>query len=1226
MSIPELVGDLRRRNEAHHHGDSDPVLDPEALTVAATLWAEATAAGEPSADVVTALCRLYWCRFVERSEERDLDDFYTTVGLADLLAGEATGTLPEPVSRFWGTVGKGAEVRHTIAAELVERSSRTHDPIASDLGVSMLRVVSTDTSDPDRTMYLSNLSGALQYRFQRTGNLADLDEAVKVSQAAVDATPFDNPDRAAMLTVLGLALRARAGQAGHSTDLDEAVRTSRQALDDLAVDHPDRVMYMSNLAGALQARFERTGDLDDLDETVRVGREAVSAIAVDHPYRAPLVARLGHVLRESFDRTGDLAALNEAVELLGGEAVNAAVDDPVERAGILTNLGSVLLARFDRTGLSADLDDAVEISGRAVEVASSDQPDDPTLLSNFANTLRTRFRHSRQIGDLDEAVRMGQRAVQAAPPGHPDRAMCLSNLGFTLTTRYEYTGQLADLDEAVRVGRQAVEATPTGHPKRAMCLSNLGSALHARFERTGRLADLEESVRLGQQTLDATVGDYPDRATSLSAVGSALLASYRRTGRFTDLDEAVRVIREALGITPLDHPRRFTRLANLSGVLQVRFEHGGVLTDLAEAVWLAQQAADGDDDAGQAMRLSTLSSALLARFERTRQPADLEEAIRLGQRAVRAATEDDPHRAMYLTNLGLAFHGRYKRTGRADDVAEAARAWSQVSASTAVAAAVRVTAARLHAEMIASAHGRLAAADVYEAAVVNLLPLLSWRGVERQDQQHLLDSTAASLGRDAAACAIAAGRHDRAVELLEQGRGVLWAQLLDIRTDLTRLTQAHPELADRLSLCRARLEQPAGTLDGPHDASQQQYERETRHQAAYEYDRLVAQIRALPATAGFPEPDQFLAPPRLSGLLPPGDGHIVIVIVSQWGCDALALHREGVRPIPLGDLHAQAVTDEANRYLSALEDFDNSRRSTADRIVLDMAVTTALEWLWEHIAAPVLHALGHTTTPTDDEHWPRIWWCPTGPLTALPIHAAGHHHTSDTVYHRVVSSYAPTLRALAQVDNHSPASTGAASKMLVVALPETPHRAPLPGATAERDLLASVLPDRHTILTGPAATRQNIIAALPHHAWLHAACHGYQDIVEPDAGGLAPYDWDAAGLVTVVDLAAQPTSGGELAFLSACNTATGGVANTDETITVAAALQHTGWRHVIATLWNISDLSATEVANGFYPRLLKGGILDSAHTAQALHHTVRGLRDRAPHRPSTWAPFLHIGP
>ena len=50
-----------------------------------------------------------------------------------------------------------------------------------------------------------------------------------------------------------------------------------------------------------------------------------------------------------------------------------------------------------------------------------------------------------------------------------------------------------------------------------------------------------------------------------------------------------------------------------------------------------------------------------------------------------------------------------------------------------------------------------------------------------------------------------------------------------------------------------------------------------------------------------------------------------------------------------------------------------------------------LDWLWDVIAGPVLTALGHTGPPGPGDPWPRVWWCPTGPLTVLPIHAAGRH-------------------------------------------------------------------------------------------------------------------------------------------------------------------------------------------------------------------------------------------
>src|SRR5262249_46884578 len=93
----------------------------------------------------------------------------------------------------------------------------------------------------------------------------------------------------------------------------------------------------------------------------------------------------------------------------------------------------------------------------------------------------------------------------------------------------------------------------------------------------------------------------------------------------------------------------------------------------------------------------------------------------------------------------------------------------------------------------------------------------AWRGTSRPSREQLLADWR-GLATDAAACAIAAGQPDRAVELLEQGRGGLWSQLLETRTDLTALHESHSCLAARLDAVRANLDRPVtapGDADDP---------------------------------------------------------------------------------------------------------------------------------------------------------------------------------------------------------------------------------------------------------------------------------------------------------------------------------------------------------------------------------------------------------------------------
>jgi CHAT domain-containing protein len=248
----------------------------------------------------------------------------------------------------------------------------------------------------------------------------------------------------------------------------------------------------------------------------------------------------------------------------------------------------------------------------------------------------------------------------------------------------------------------------------------------------------------------------------------------------------------------------------------------------------------------------------------------------------------------------------------------------------------------------------------------------------------------------------------------------------------------------------------------------------------------------------------------------------------------------------------------------------------------------------------------------------------------LPLHAAGYHdQASVSVLDRAVSSYTPTLRALGFArDRPRPPSPG---RFLLIALQNTPGHWPLPAVAAEEVYLTQLLDEtRLTPLVDADATRANILESMSNHTWVHAACHGDQDLADPTAGGLVPHDWENAGLVSVLDFsAAAQSSGGEFVFLSACKSATGGLPNLDEGINLTAALQYAGWRHVIGTLWSVGDVSAAEIMYGTYQRLFGNGhLVDATHAATALHDAVRSYRERADHRdhPSRWAFFIHVGP
>lgn len=420
---------------------------------------------------------------------------------------------------------------------------------------------------------------------------------------------------------------------------------------------------------------------------------------------------------------------------------------------------------------------------------------------------------------------------------------------------------------------------------------------------------------------------------------------------------------------------------------------------------------------------------------------------------------------------------------------------------------------------------------------------------------------------------------------------------------------------------------------------------------AREWDELVEKVRELD---GF---EDFLKPPRLQDLLPAAVGGPVVVInVSQWRCDALIVKTDGVRTVPLPELGMEDAADRANRYLEALRAVeaadaelasaqsvqdDQRQRASIRRVhnasralvetqdVADALLVELQAWMWDAIASPILDELGLVDTPTGESAtWPRLWWCPTGPLTVLPIHAAGYHLDEPskrrTVIDRVVSSYTPTLRALLDARSSARRDVGEEprlDRMMVVSVGNVDGQSPLE-TEPERTLLKELFPGESCLdLAEDDAVRDRVRTELARHRWAHFSCHGDQDLHDPSQGGV----WLHDGMLTVADLVAEQFDG-DFIGLSACKTATGGIELLDEAITLAAALHYLGYRHVVATLWSVTDKQASEVFEHLYRRIAGDGRLQPDLAPSALHDAVKSLRDRNPEWPHRWTPFTHTGP
>ena len=983
------------------------------------------------------------------------------------------------------------------------------------------------------------------------------------------------------------------------------------------------------------ARFESAGNGADLDAAVGLFGDAAIAATPGRPDRTGMLSNLGASLYRRFQRAADDADLDAAIDA-EKQALAATPADRPDRAGILSNLGTFLRVRFERTGNRVDLDAAIDVGRQAVAATPPGHPDLAIHVSNLGGSLLSRFGRTGERADADAAIDATRQVLAVVPAGHSSLVTTLSDLGSFLRARFERTGDGADLDAAIDAGQQAVAATPPGHPVLGMTLSNLGLSRCARFGRTGNGADLDAAIDAGQQAVAVTPPGHRNFAAYLSNLGTFLMRRFERNGDRADLDQAVEAFRQALTATPSDHMDRAALLANLGSSLSRRFEQTREREDIEAAIVTRQQAlaATLPGDPSRASYLSSLGVSLAMRFGLAGDGADLDEAIDAGRQAVAVTPAQYPQLAGYLSNLGTSLHRRFELAGDRADLDAAIGCWRDASQVPTGTPAIRLTAARSWGAGAARAGKTHGAAQGYAAAVV-LLPTVVWHGLDRATREEQLTQWA-GLASDAAACAVLDGRHDLAVELLEQGRLVLWTQALNLRGDLTRLAEKAPDLARRLESIRAFLDTPVpevtslvpeptdGSLSTADRVRQVQSAADLRMRKAREWDDALAHVRGL---AGF---EHFLTAIPYTELATAVDGPVVIVNTSSYGCNALIVDADSEQShvVSLPNMTLDAAVDQANGLLEAVAAASDPRWKFPDREKARRTMLDVLEWLWDVLAEPVLTSLGHTSAPQPHDDWPRVWWCPTGPLTLLPIHAAGHHprlRTStvkgtDSVLDRVISSYTPTLTALARARQ----PTGAApARQLTVGMPSTPGLPPLPAVAAELKVLARHFPpgEANHQLTGSQATRADVLTAMAAHSWVHMACHASQQHTDPAHGGFAL--WGAT--LTINDLASQPTRRRDLAFLSACQTATGSVGHLDEAIHLAAAMQVLGYQHVIATLWTIADSPAPFVADTLYTMLTRGGTPDPGGTAQALHRATHSLRQKDPTNPLLWAPYIHLG-
>jgi hypothetical protein len=509
-------------------------------------------------------------------------------------------------------------------------------------------------------------------------------------------------------------------------------------------------------------------------------------------------------------------------------------------------------------------------------------------------------------------------------------------------------------------------------------------------------------------------------------------------------------------------------------------------------------------------------------------------------------------------------------------------------------------------------------------SAVSDLPEAILAGLNRGDQLRMIRETV-WLPSNVAAAAIATGSSpEEAFRLFESSRGVIWESLLNEKYDIGLLESDHPELAGRFKSLQKRVTQmtSADKLENPQlDVLKG---RQESHQAALQYNEVLAQIRSL---AGF---ESFLRVPQEPSSLTEfaADGPVILVNCTEFRSDCLIIKQEGVVSIPLPGMTYDASIKNAANLMAALSEMGNSPEWASKTF------EEVLIWLWNNVAEPIMQELGYLTISKSETQNRRVWWVSTGLISILPIHAAGDHRRAlktgepCSVIDLTTSSYCNSLRSLDYARKTFVTSQLGQGKhnALLLQMPETPNCDSLPGVAKEVSLIKGILEKaQHSATVLDTPSREPVLSLLKTSQIAHFACHGVIDAEDPSLSRLLLKDWKQRTL-NVRTLLRTKSLACQLIFLSACESAVGkDMKLREEGIHISGGFQMAGVPHVVGTLWRVDDQFGVIVAEGFYRDLAGDNGMNIERSSESLRRAVLDTRANGVD-PLYWAAYIHSGP
>jgi len=900
-------------------------------------------------------------------------------------------------------------------------------------------------------------------------------------------------------------------------------------------------------------------------------------------------------------------------------ALEISGDYPVEA---FTALGGLLSVEFRPTLQGRTLDQVVECLRKAVRTCP---PGVHNIHLEFATSLQFRFLQTPSDGDYHDAMEVLEEIVAPDrlgdnPSSHSVEA-CILMARFTIfrcneQERPEY------IEEALSRCHSWFDYPtlgPEGYPvvkllldwclaKRSDGFSRMG--LREKFDdllmfipftptRSLRHPITSEALVFARvdvpwafeqcvHNLPRTREEIPEAWWHVSAVTFARALKAADTGDIKDIEDAIEFRRTALQVASVHAPR----------------------------------------SAAETEHCVSLGQLLRQAFDCDRRVEYLEESISVDRHALKITVPSSSSHFKVLRRLSKSLIDSWQLQGRMQDLDESMQLCHVAIDDESMSAPNRLDWACEWASR-ARDTGHSTVLTAYQAAMSLMESTLVF--TPTLEMQHILLASKEAISQmplEYASYLIHICQPEQAIEVLEQGRSLLWSEMRGFRTSIDQLRRANQDFSDRLVEINQQLEDLTTTTlkdeiggdgifagasfrDGKFEDGLGRIHKQQR-ELLRERDTLISRIRGLP---GF---ETFLGTPRFETVRDAASrGPVIIINDCRWRCDILVLlHDSSPSLIPTADDFYDCATKLKEKLLNTRKEFLPGSREYED------ALRSVLKELYKLVGQPVIDRLRELKV----EEQSRVWWCPTSVFCALPLHAMGpipsaggeERYFSDLY----VSSYTPTLSALIQSRAPGSTSTSDRPSLLLIGRPNDN----LPGVWREIKAIQAHLGKNAHCLVSDDATVDAVTGGLQRHPFLHLACHGYLETGRPfDAW----FKLRGEGRLTLLDIVRSRLPSAEFAFLSACHSAELTEQSiADEALHLAAAMQYSGFRSVVGTMWAVVDDDGPELAKHFYKTMSSNQGKKAPgyrRSARALRNAVQKLRQKRGVSLERWVNFVHYG-